>query len=566
MSSNENKFILLAVETSSIQDYIFGSNRLKENIGASYLVKQATEDWAFEAIRSTTTKSNVKEVRVREYEIDPDRQITEADVYVEVIYAGGGNFIAIFKDKTDADKFTTILSTKVLKKAPGLTLNVHQEGFKWNKEETGLGAKVSELLKNMKSARGTKKVSAPVLGLGVTVMCQSTAMPAVELDPDDSTRYVSAEVYAKVDAANKEANNWLDGKLTPGDGYIYPRDFDDMGRSRSDTSYLAIVHADGNGMGAIISDLGSETNNRQYITNMRKFSEQIKEISTKAMTVVLDQLRSCIVPDEKNPKIKIIKSSAKSVEDIVLVGNNLPIRPIVFGGDDTTFVCDGRLGLELATIYLQAFQDAAKAEGLTLSACAGISMVKTHYPFARAYKLAEKLCESAKTFRKDYKFEGGALDWYFTAGGLYSDLENMRQREYFVKGVGELTLRPVSLDEKKDGVICWDDIKRVTRVFQGNKNEEKVTQDSDTGWGDKRNKVKALRDALRNGPDEVTKFITIYGGELPEFEPFTSDGWSPEEKKDEKAQKDGKIVRRCGYFDALELLDIYLPLDKGATK
>jgi hypothetical protein len=27
----------------------------------------------------------------------------------------------------------------------------------------------------------------------------------------------------------------------------------------------------------------------------------------------------------------------------------LPFRPIVFGGDDVTFICDGRLGLSLAT-------------------------------------------------------------------------------------------------------------------------------------------------------------------------------------------------------------------------
>ena len=36
------EFYLLRVEASSIQDYIFGSNRLRENIGASYLVAAVT--------------------------------------------------------------------------------------------------------------------------------------------------------------------------------------------------------------------------------------------------------------------------------------------------------------------------------------------------------------------------------------------------------------------------------------------------------------------------------------------------------------------------------------------
>ena len=71
----------------------------------------------------------------------------------------------------------------------------------------------------------------------------------------------------------------------------------------------------------------------------------------------------------------------------------LPFRPLVYGGDDVTFVCDGRLGLELAAIYLQAFE---KEKDFT--ACAGICVVKTHYPFARAYQLSEELCRKAKKF------------------------------------------------------------------------------------------------------------------------------------------------------------------------
>src|SRR5260370_22422013 len=33
----------------------------------------------------------------------------------------------------------------------------------------------------------------------------------------------------------------------------------------------------------------------------------------------------------------------------------IPFRPIVFGGDDVTFVCDCRLGLSLATAYFREF-------------------------------------------------------------------------------------------------------------------------------------------------------------------------------------------------------------------
>lgn len=37
------QFWLVIVDTTGIQSYIFGSNRLRENVGASYLVHQATQ-------------------------------------------------------------------------------------------------------------------------------------------------------------------------------------------------------------------------------------------------------------------------------------------------------------------------------------------------------------------------------------------------------------------------------------------------------------------------------------------------------------------------------------------
>jgi hypothetical protein len=43
---------LVVVDTMQIQPYIFGSNRLRENVGASYLVDAATRDWAFEAVKA----------------------------------------------------------------------------------------------------------------------------------------------------------------------------------------------------------------------------------------------------------------------------------------------------------------------------------------------------------------------------------------------------------------------------------------------------------------------------------------------------------------------------------
>jgi hypothetical protein len=522
MPSERQKFILVAVDTAGIQSYIFGSNRLKENIGASYLVKQATEGWAFEALRLAAPKNNVDSSGL------VDRKIETDGLDAEILYAGGGNFVALFRYAESAKAFTRTLSKRVLIDAPGLRLDIYQEQFEWT--GTGLGEAVGQLLQNMKKERSRKAASSPLMGLGVTVMCQSTALPAVEVirDPDGDERYVSAEVYAKHNAAD-QANDWLRRELPPGNGYDYPLDLDDLGRSIGERSYIAVVHADGNGMGQIIRAIGEKRDNRAYISKMRQFSEKVKAISKISMMAVIELLRQKTLEGASIPGTRTVSALEFSLDNDDNL--RLPIRPIVFGGDDTTFVCDGRIGLSLAVEYLRTFEGEARKQELNLSACAGIAIVKSHYPFARAYQLSEELCDEAKKFRREnFKEGGGALDWHFTSGGLYDELEAIRKREYHVS-MGSLTLRPVSLGNE-GGVRSWAEIERLTIAFQ---------QD----WADKRNKAKALRDALREGQNAVTRFVSIYEQQLPKLPDFEQTGWHD---------------RQCGYFDALELMDIHIPL------
>jgi hypothetical protein len=105
MDSQGQTFTLLAVDTPSIQSYIFGSNRLKENLGASYLVRQATERWAFEALNRAAGKNNLNDG-----ELDRSAQIEDGDVDAEILYAGGGNLVVLFREEEAARSFTHELS------------------------------------------------------------------------------------------------------------------------------------------------------------------------------------------------------------------------------------------------------------------------------------------------------------------------------------------------------------------------------------------------------------------------------------------------------------------------
>lgn len=231
----------------------------------------------------------------------------------------------------------------------------------------------------------------------------------------------------------------------------------------------------------------------------------------------------------------------------------LPLRPIIIGGDDVTFVCDGSIGMTLAVQFVSEFEKKTQAlsEWLTkllgeptpLSACAGVAIVKTHYPFARAYDLSEALCKSAKTYGKQLNYKGSCIDWHFATTGLSGDLRTIREREYTGRD-GSLTLRPVTVAANEEPRIrSWEIIAGFHRDFEG------------PDWEGKRGKVKALRDALRQGPDSVKRFKTVYGHALPTTpsDPTAHEtGWI-KYKRDENDPDECY----CAYFDAIELLDWY---------
>ena len=71
-------------------------------------------------------------------------------------------------------------------------------------------------------------------------------------------------------------------------------------------------------------------------------------------------------------------------------------------------------------------------------------------------------------------------------------------------------------------------------------------------WAGHRNKIIDLQDYLRRGEKAVKQFLLEY--EQPDL---------PEIPKQENMKKNGWIGKECGYYDALEALDFYVPLKKG---
>ena len=382
------KMTVTALDTIGIQGYIFGSNVLKHNVGASELVRCATQDWIYQKLVSLGP-TNVNQ----EGQIDAQLMIERDDLVSELIYAGGGNTVLLFKSHGTAQEFTRRLTLHVLREAPGLQLVVaHTKEFDW--ETKVLSQAVKATLEKANLKKQDHMISAPLLGLGVTADCQYTGLPAIGISKDEDARRISAEISAKENAF-KAAEDRLMRRL-PLNGYEISRDFDEFGRAKGESSYIAVVHTDGNEMSRRIADIAGRfrrpEDNRPYIIEMRNFSESVKRVARDALDATYQRLINCIDNEDK-------------IGGVVQINKKkIPLRPIVMGGDDVTFVCEGRLALTLTEFYLRQIMTKSLSDnGKPLSVRAGISVVKSHFPFARAYELSEELAKSAKRYLNELK-------------------------------------------------------------------------------------------------------------------------------------------------------------------
>ncbi|RLC85656.1 MAG: hypothetical protein DRI37_07760, partial [Chloroflexi bacterium] len=251
---------LLLVEASGIQNYIFGSNQLAQNIGASELVRRATEDWGEEL---TTPEQRV--------------------------YTGGGNAMLRFDTEAQADNFARKLTRKALEQAPGLQLVVarqkYQEGELRQTHQKTLREKLAQRKLN-------RRPSTPLLGLGVTAACMYTSAPAVEVCEE---QLISAEVRAKLNMKDA-GKDYLKGRLPQVEeaGYDFVDNFDDFG-TKGESSYLAVIHTDGNRMGERIQTLGEKaSNDKAYIQALQDFSESVRAAAQKALSSTADLLLDAV--------------------------------------------------------------------------------------------------------------------------------------------------------------------------------------------------------------------------------------------------------------------------------
>lgn len=509
---------LVLWEVSRKQNYIFCSNKLKENVGASIIIENAVEKMPFQI----------------------DRKYSE-----NLIYNGGGGSLYKFNDRNEAEEFVKKVSAKVIKEYPGLEVFMVIEEY--DDTTDPIIEVIDKAYVKLAQKKNRRKTSGGLLSFGIERKCEATGQPAVYPDDDEGrTRYISREIKVKQKASDERSEKF--DKLLPqknGEPYKSIREFSEL--VKGDKKYIAVVHIDGNRMGRKFSELkkhysdnhekGCSKNNAEYLENLKRFSEEIKNAYEDAFRYMTG---------------KVLEHEDDLKDDILIKENKFPVIPLIVAGDDVTYITNGKIGIETARIFIEYLNTREICLygdiKINLNACAGVAIVRYNYPFFKAYELAEDLCSNAKKrLSKDYGDNGkdfSLIDWHIEQGDLMGSIEVIRKNNYTSEDNKKLYMRPIYINNTKKW-NNYSNFKRAWYYISEMKIDEK---------GIARNKLKGLLRVLRMGEKSTEIFLKSNRIEnyFPPLEGAKGDYCFDEDN--------------CMYYDALEVMDLFINLSKTEVR
>ena len=191
-------------------------------------------------------------------------------------------------------------------------------------------------------------------------------------------------------------------------------------------SSVGVVHIDGNGVGAIMRDLGCAHRAVQKIGVSATSDEETTEES--------EGLQSFIMEVNRRLDNVVKDAIALSWYDVQKLTPDtvVPIVPVLVGGDDVTVYTDGRYAIPFAEAYIRHYEELTRNDSLLsvlaivaggkkadaperdhfeigdyiiqnpgpLTASAGVAIVGRNFPFHIAYDLAEGLVSRGKKLGK----------------------------------------------------------------------------------------------------------------------------------------------------------------------
>lgn len=353
-------------EARGIQRYLFGSGKLKDMLGGSELLDYVCADGGY-----------------------LDQTLDALGLTPQTPRRAGGTFYLLFDDAAAAQRMRNAWRLAADVWLPGL------EKVDALAEGASAKAAIDAGIAALHAARNRMQADLPAPG-PFSERSQRTGLAATAVDSGEAIDRTTARQRG----FKRRDDESLSQRFLREPSIRWPSNFEENAHESvrfplGSRRLVGLIHIDGNGLGLALRALNAAcagANDATYTALYKAFSEAVSAATTQAAQ---QASRDVLLP----------QAAANGV---------LPARPLILGGDDVSIIVKAELALDFTCAYLKAFEQFSRAglDGLRnrfkeagldatglpdyLTACAGITFMKSSQPFLAGYQLAEDLCQRAK--------------------------------------------------------------------------------------------------------------------------------------------------------------------------
>lgn len=359
--------ILMILEVSRKQEYIFASKKLRENAARSDDIRYVTSSDFFSAAAGMLYR--------------PAENL---------VYSGGGHAVLQFDGKEAATAFARTVTEAVLRQYDGLELFVKQRQYD---PSLTPGENLEKLIQALEAKKSRRQASFRRLSFGVEALDPITFLPAA--DTQEPPRRSGLGMEAP-------------------EGWKFPAEFEELA---GNDNFIAVVHADGNAMGKRIDQI-YETHTdwdscRQALNQFSKgiqqdFEHAFREMVQEVIRWKSGQMKTNVLPVRPvilaGDDVCFVTAGNIGLECARIFLEKLTtVRP-AFGGPYAA--CAGVVLVHKKFPFHQAYDlsealcSSAKRFGAELDAESRISALDWHIEFGQ-------LKDSLHDIREDYLTEDG---------------------------------------------------------------------------------------------------------------------------------------------------------------
>ena len=627
---------LVMLQTNSNQPFIFSSPRLREQIGASFEITLLSH-WVAEAVQGLVSKNR------------PGKNKRRTNFWVS---DSSGKVIVRFTEKEGepghlAKKLITQVTRRALTDAPGLDVTgvfietssgpvdpadlkrLDREFSEYSLNRRPAAARFPQFPFLQRAEESALPASTPltdedegkireyVKDLGVPLLAdeeeqiptqtgkdrgRSLSLPSrVKRAWSRSARRLQLEDVVKRQHTSEEPEGTISNLYE--DPFQLEKAFQDTpdesnaAKAVPELSSVGVIHIDGNGVGAIMRDLGEafkKTNNtldklakapyprksnpcgtkpprfrphgkkrprvRSYGRKTRRFQWFVMEVNYRLDGVV------------KQAVAKAWEKVTEIAREDKLPGP--PVVPVLVGGDDVTVYTDGRYAIPFAEAYIRHYEELTEKDELLkqlavvagakkagpLTASAGVAIVGRNFPFHIAYDLAEGMVSRGKKLgKKKDTVPCSTIDFHVLRDATVLDPDDTldeykgrTQRPFLIGhyaperiGDATTTLAEETPTTTSQPLPTWERILRAVAAFDGKKPDAPTQTTGDPFPRARANRiVKLLADYVKVPKDDTARseclgYVVLKDNKI---------AFATQEQIDkdrEEPDNDKRITKRC---------------------